>query len=159
MLWGMNYRRSQLIDPHHPTVYHCISRCVRRAHLCGYDARSGRSFEHRRGWIEARLHHLSGVFAADVFAYAIMHNHVHVVVRMDPERVQGWSLQTVARRWLQVHPERFGRSQKLPGPHIAEGLDRATRPTVSARPTAADVPPATAQASAPSEALWPAHPA
>jgi hypothetical protein len=35
---------------------HCISRCVRRAFLCG------QGFEHRKQWIEDRLKELVGVF-------------------------------------------------------------------------------------------------
>ena len=48
-----------------------VNRCVRRAFLCGHDAVSGQSFEHRRGWIANRIKELANIFAIDVAAYAL----------------------------------------------------------------------------------------
>ena len=82
--------------------YHCISRCVRRAFLCGKDSHTGYDFEHRRQWIIDRIKLLCSVFAVDLCAYAIMSNHYHVVVRINSEQIREWSDEEVARRWLQV---------------------------------------------------------
>ena len=50
----MTRPRSSLISLADTPWYHVVNRCVRRAFLCGRDAVSGQSFEHRRGWIETQ---------------------------------------------------------------------------------------------------------
>ena len=100
----MTTARSHLVDPDVPGFYHCISRCVRRAWLCGLDPYSGTSYEHRRGWVEQRLLELSEVFAVGLYAYAVMSNHVHVVLRIDPGAAAAWSDEDVAARWIRLFP-------------------------------------------------------
>ena len=82
--------------------YHCISRCVRRAFLCGSDPLTGFSFEHRRQWIVHRIKRVCSVFAVDLCAYAVMNNHYHIVIKINTARVAGWTDEEVARRWLQI---------------------------------------------------------
>ena len=79
--------------------YHVSSRCVRRAFLCGVDEWTGKSYEHRRGWIEDRIRALSSLFSIDLCAYAVMSNHYHLVVRLNPEEADGWSDDEVLGRW------------------------------------------------------------
>lgn len=102
----MTSPRSQLVDPSAPGYYHCVSRCVRRAFLCGLDSLSGRDFEHRKAWVEARLLELAECFAVGIYAYAVMSNHLHVVVHVDPAVVANWSEEEVAQRWLRLFPVR-----------------------------------------------------
>jgi hypothetical protein len=47
--------RKQQVSVEATPYYHCVSRCVRRAFLCGTDSVSGQSYEHRRGWLEERI--------------------------------------------------------------------------------------------------------
>ena len=83
-------------------VYHCISRCVRRAYLCGEDVYSGQNYEHRRSWVCDRVQCLSALFGIEVFAYSVMSNHLHLVLRNRPDRVSQWSDREVAERWCRL---------------------------------------------------------
>lgn len=91
--------RSQLISLRDTQYYHCSSRCVRRAFLCGVDHYSGRSYEHRRGWLEKKLLFAANVFAIKVCAYAIMSDHYHVVLHVRPDLAKAWSDHEVVSRW------------------------------------------------------------
>ena len=62
----------------------------RRAYLCGKDVLTGKSYEHRRGWVEERLLFLAKVFCIDVCAYAVMSNHTHVVLYVDDKKQIGY---------------------------------------------------------------------
>jgi hypothetical protein len=101
----MTYPRSQLVPPGAPGTYHCVSRCVRRAYLCGKDRYSSQSFEHRRQWIEDRLQQLAEVFAVSLWAYAVMSNHLHVVVQVLPDVATQWTDEEVADRWIRLFPK------------------------------------------------------
>jgi REP element-mobilizing transposase RayT len=90
--------RRLLVQDECPGAYHVISRCVRRAYLCGDEA------EHRRTWVRELIRQAAGAFAVDVLAYAVMSNHLHIVVLTDPARVAAWTPVEVATRWASAHP-------------------------------------------------------
>lgn len=98
--------RSQLVSPGSDGLYHCVQRCVRRAFLCGIDRYTGQSFEHRKAWVEDRLGLLAECFAVSIHAYAVMSNHLHLVVQLAPDAVAGWSDEEVAARWVRLFPPR-----------------------------------------------------
>jgi hypothetical protein len=104
--------RKQIVDESEPGLYHCFSRCVRRAFLCGQDDYANKNYDHRKGWIEERLSFLAGQMAFDVTGHAILDNHLHVVLRTRPDIVEKWSNKEVARRWLALCP---GKRKIQPG--------------------------------------------
>ena len=99
----MTRPRSQIVSLADTPYYHCISRCVRRAFLCGDDRYSGQNFDHRKPWLVERLALLAEVFAIDIAAYAVMSNHYHVVLHVDQSRSQSWSRDEVIHRWLRLY--------------------------------------------------------
>ena len=95
--------RSQQISLCATPYYHCVSRCVRRAFLCGEDTQTGQSFEHRRNWIEDRLLTLATIFSIDVCAFSVMHNHVHAILYVDEITAKSWSVEEVLHQWHQLY--------------------------------------------------------
>jgi REP element-mobilizing transposase RayT len=94
--------RSQQISLLDTPFYHICSRTVRKAFLCGLDKETGASYEHRRTWIEKRIFQLAQVFAIDICAHAVMHNHLHIVLHVDSEQAKKWSTAEVLQRWHQL---------------------------------------------------------
>ena len=102
----MTRPRSHIAPQNAAGTYHCIQRCVRRAFLCGVDPCTGSSFEHRKEWIESRIHLVAGCFAVSVHAYAVMSNHLHLVLGIDPGVAATWSDEEIAGRWVRLFPPR-----------------------------------------------------
>jgi REP element-mobilizing transposase RayT len=117
----MTTARRQLIDAESTLFYHVINRCVRRAFLCGEDELSGRSYEHRRGWIVDKIKQLSSVFCIDICAYAVMSNHYHLVLKIDIETQKNLSQFEVVERWTQLFCGNPVAAKFLKGDSLAEG--------------------------------------
>jgi hypothetical protein len=104
----MGFPRKKHVKEGQEGVYHCFTRCVRRAFLCGCDPVTQRDFSHRKTLIVDRLRELGAIFAIEVCAYAIMENHYHTIVRTRPDIVAAWSDREVATRWLTLFPHHDG---------------------------------------------------
>lgn len=109
--------RKETIDPSVIQVVHVWNRCIRAMQLCGTDPVTGVDREYRRSWSRDRLEHLAMVYSIEVFTYAIMHNHTHLVLRSRPDIARKWSPNEVARRWLMITPKR-DRTGKIIEPSV-----------------------------------------
>ena len=119
-------RKSQIAVDATP-YYHCVSRCVRRAFLCGQDKFSGRSYEHRRSLIETELLRLTEILYLDVVAYAVMSNHYHVVLYIDQSAQKSADTKEIVTRWHQLHQGNLISTKFLEGeplePHELDSLN------------------------------------
>jgi len=99
----MTQSRKSLISVSDTLYYHCISRCVRRAFLCGEDSYSGKSFEHRRQWVIDRIRFLTETFSIEICAYTIMSNHYHLVLYINEEGINNSSNEDICERWGRIY--------------------------------------------------------
>ena len=126
----MTTARKQLISLADTPYYHCISRCVRRAFLCGEDKNTGQNFDHRRSLVENKLLSLSQIFAIEVCAYAVMSNHTHLVLFVDENSATSWSTQEVIERWHKLFEGTLLTQQYLRGEDMPEYLMTSLLETV-----------------------------
>jgi REP element-mobilizing transposase RayT len=104
----MTMARSHLVDVTITRWYHCITRCVRRAFLLGEGPAD------RRVWIEHRLKELAEIFAISVGGFSVLDNHLHLLVRLDPDTAKSWSDEEVVGRWGRLFPPRDKSRKALP---------------------------------------------
>ncbi len=112
--------RSEIVSYDEVGVYHCWNRVVRRRHLFGMDGVTGKDFSYRKEWVRERFRQLAGVMAIDVLDYAILDNHLHIILRNRPDVVRTWSDEEVARRWWFVCPMRRNEDGTTPAPKPCE---------------------------------------
>ncbi len=56
----------------------------------------GKTYEYRRDWIRKRMELLASVFGLDVLTYAVMSNHLHIMLRTRPDVVKTWNDEEIA---------------------------------------------------------------
>lgn len=112
--------RSHVFKHHEVGVYHCWNRLVRRRHLFGLDALTGKDFSYRKNWVRDRFRQLASRMAIDVLDYAILDNHLHIVLRNRPDIVSTWSDEEVVCRWWFVCPMRKNVDGSIPDPKPCE---------------------------------------
>ena len=99
----MTRPRKEQISLTDTPYYHIVSRCVRRTFLCGFDKETQQNYDHRKQWLVDRIRLLSSLFTIDLCSYAIMSNHYHLVIKIEPEQSKHWTDHDVAQRWMAIY--------------------------------------------------------
>lgn len=119
------YARKDIVDPDEVGAYHCTSRCVRQAFLCGKGKGKGKGRRKRRReinrlkWFDVRVQQLLSVFLVDLLAYTFLDNHFHSILRIRPDLAEKLSDREVVRRSLMVSPYMMPDEIKLEEPDEA----------------------------------------
>ncbi len=120
----MRQIRSDFLDPEQPQTVHVTSKVSRSLRLLvpaeaagGVPAASeDGSVEHadlRKELVMARLEVLEEATSIAVCGFALMDNHVHLILKNLAAVAKAWSAEEVIRRWLMLHPQRNWRSQPV----------------------------------------------
>lgn len=111
-------RRNQISLDATP-FYHCMTRCVRRAFLCGTDSVTGKNYGYRKKWVEDRLFQLESIFSIRLCAYAIMSNHYHIVICVDENQANEWDDMEVISRWHSLFKGNFVSQKFIKGDQLS----------------------------------------
>ena len=65
-------------------------------------------------WLENRIEELADVFAVAVGGFSVLDNHLHVLLRLDPDVAEAWSDEEVVRRWGRLYPPRDKSRRPMP---------------------------------------------
>ena len=94
--------RSDVVRKGEPGIYHVWTRTVRQVFLCGYDCVTGNDYTARRTWIRAFQEVIAGIFAIEIAFRCEMSNHLHLVLKIEPDVVEHWTDTEVVTRWLRL---------------------------------------------------------
>jgi hypothetical protein len=75
----------------------------------------------RKAWLDHRIQELNSIFAVSVAGYSLMDNHLHLLLRVDPDVADAWTPIEVVQRWLTLYPLRVNRKPVAP---TREDIDR-----------------------------------
>ena len=94
-------------NPEAGRCYHVTSRPARGARSRSH-GRVSRHERWRRYMLIDRIKALTPCFAVELFAYAVMPDHFHLVLRHDPQARASWADEEVTRRWAAAMRVRTG---------------------------------------------------